>query len=55
MFFIASAAVKCHYMFTSWDSVEEDGVTFQWGKTMFYVWDKIGKLRVRGTGPGVGM
>ena len=37
MFFIASASVKHHYMFTSWASVEANGVTFQWGRTMDYI------------------
>ena len=32
MFFIASTSVK-HHMFTSWDSVEANGATFQWGRT----------------------
>ena len=33
-FFIASASVKHHYMFTSCDSVEANGVTFRTDRTI---------------------
>ena len=35
-FFIASTSVK-HHMFTSWDSVEANGATFQWGRTIGFL------------------
>ena len=36
--FIASAFVKHLYIFSSWDSMEANGVTFQWGRAIYYVY-----------------
>ena len=44
MFFIASASVKHHYIFTSWDSVEANGVTFQWDRTVYFTLENISGL-----------
>ena len=51
MFFIASASVKHHYMFTSWDSVEANGVMFQLGRLIINIlywqecYDRIRKTK----------